>query len=135
MGAALLNIQRVGARGVMRGGWRLVRAPPTSGKSLTETVTLPTYSRPCPVSASFQLCGGPPQVTAFTGVLAVPSPIPWALKSAPAYSVRLNTSFFPKIWWGEAGNQSGAAVSGRGDVKEVSQIPYPLMLHRTPKLW
>lgn len=28
MGATLLNIQRVGARGVMRGGWRLVRAPP-----------------------------------------------------------------------------------------------------------
>lgn len=42
--------------------------------------------------------------------------------------------FFPKTWWGEAGNQSGAAVSGCGDVKEVSQIPYPLMLHRTPKL-
>ncbi|XP_036017751.1 ras-related protein Rab-33A isoform X1 [Mus musculus] len=64
-------------------------SPPTSGKSLTETVTPPTHSRPCPVSASFQLRGGPPQATAFTGVLAVSSPIPWAPKSAPAYSVQV----------------------------------------------
>lgn len=52
MGATLLNIQRMGARGVMRGGWRLARAP-TSGKSVTETVTRPTH--PQPVAPAFLL--------------------------------------------------------------------------------
>lgn len=92
MGAALLNIQEGGCSWCDEGRLAPGTRPPTSGKSLTETVTSPTHSQPCPMSASFQLHGCLPQATACTGVLSVPSPISQAPQSAPAYSVRLNTS-------------------------------------------
>lgn len=59
MGAALLNIQRVGARGVMRGGWRLVRAPPYIWQAFDRNSNTPYTRTPVPCVYLLSAAWGP----------------------------------------------------------------------------
>lgn len=122
MRVALLNIQRMGARGVMRGGWRLVRAPsPTSGKTVTETVTPLTYALPSPPGSVLSAARGSPQPTARLG-----SALPGSLgtRECTCSPIKTEHPFIPRL----GGERRGSAqLPSAPEVKEVS----PPRHHRT----
>lgn len=86
--------------------------PPTSGKSVTETVTPPTHAHPVPPAPSCQL-RGPPQPTARLG-----SALPGSLgrASAPAYLIRQSIPLSQGL---------GGGRGGAGGERGISAPPHP----------
>lgn len=87
--------------------------PPTSGKSVTEAVTPPTYAHPAPPAPSCQL-REPPQPKA---CLSRTLPGSLGRASAPAYSIRQCIPLSP-AW-------EGAEEAHSGGERGVSALPRP----------
>lgn len=127
MGAALLNIQRVGARGVMRGGWRLVRAPyiwQVFDRNCNTPYTLTLVPRVCLLSAAWV-----PSISHCVyrcPVSALPNSLGPKVHLLPQSD---RTPLYSKTC-GRQGTRA-AQLSAAVELKEVPQIPHLLVLHRT----